>query len=127
MHSCLSAADILRLVFECIEDRPTLCALAITCRTFNEPATDLIWETLDAVEPILQHLPSARFVTEKGSFYDQRYLVLSHPLSDSDWSIIRQLSSRVRRFHTSFNHVPSSDFADNDVPEWFAFLASPLT
>ncbi|KAI5987413.1 hypothetical protein EDC04DRAFT_2614816 [Pisolithus marmoratus] len=122
MHRCLSVYDILQLVFRCIEDRPTLCALAITCRTFNEPATDLIWQTLDAVGTYLAASSSARQGDTTKSSTTNRELVLSHPLSDSDWSIIRRLSSRVRRFRTSF---PAPQFADNDVPQWFMFLASP--
>ncbi|KAI6007680.1 hypothetical protein F5J12DRAFT_720365 [Pisolithus orientalis] len=102
MHPCLCVDEILRVVFRCIEDRSTWCALARTCRAFTEPATDLIWETLTAVEPILQHLPSAR--TERLGFGDRgRCLALSRPLSDDDWSIIRRLSSRVHRLHTLFN------------------------
>lgn len=125
MHPCLSVDEILRLIFRCVEVRPTLCALARTCRTFNEPATDLIWETLTAVEPILQHLPSARFVAKEGSVTDSvQYLVLSDLLSENDWNTIRRLSSRVRRFYTSFVDV-GPDYVHNDVPLWFGSLASP--
>ncbi|KAI6011302.1 hypothetical protein EDC04DRAFT_2766369 [Pisolithus marmoratus] len=68
MHPCLSVDEVLRLTFRFIDDRgSTLCALAGTCRTFHEPAMDLIWETLTTIKPVLLNLPSARMVsTEDG-------------------------------------------------------------
>ncbi|KAI6143728.1 hypothetical protein BKA82DRAFT_4182809 [Pisolithus tinctorius] len=122
MHPCLRVDEILRLVFRCVEGRSTLCALARTCRTFNEPAMDLIWETLTAMEPILQHLSSASLVEKRA----ESYFALSRPLSDDDWSIIRRLSSRVRRLHFFLKkNVPLHDDIDNDVPQWFRLLTSP--
>ncbi|KAI6041624.1 hypothetical protein EDC04DRAFT_1223582 [Pisolithus marmoratus] len=122
MHPCLCVDEILRLVFRCIEDRSTLCALARTCRAFHNPATDLIWETLTAMEPILQHLSPARLVPKAtGS-----YIKLSHSLSDDDWNIVRRLSSCVRRFHIVLEqHVPLHGAITNAVPQWFCFLTSP--
>ncbi|KAI6140666.1 hypothetical protein BKA82DRAFT_4449771 [Pisolithus tinctorius] len=122
MHSCLCVDEILRLVFRCTEGRQTLCALARTCRAFNVPATDLIWETLEAVEPILQNLSSAKIMTDTCN--NRQYLTLG-ALSDNDWNTVRRLSSRVRRFHTFFNAVPLDHGYVMGVPEWFRFLASP--
>lgn len=121
MHSCLCVDEILRLVFRCTEGRQTLCALARTCRAFNVPATDLIWETLEAVEPILQNLSSARIMTN--TWHNHQYLTLG-ALSDDDWNTVRRLSSRVRRFHTFFNAVPLDCDYVVGVPKWFRFLAS---
>lgn len=122
MHSCLCIDEILRLVFRCTEGRQTLCALARTCRAFNVPATDLIWETLEAVEPILQNLSSANIMTD--TWNNRQYLTLG-ALSDDDWNTVRRLSSRVRRFHTFFNAVPLDHDYVVGVPEWFRFLTSP--
>ena len=54
MHPCLTIDEILRNIFGCTKERRTLCAVAQTCRTFNGPATDLIWETLTDLRPVLQ-------------------------------------------------------------------------
>ncbi|KAI6126551.1 hypothetical protein F5141DRAFT_1081657 [Pisolithus sp. B1] len=122
MHLCLCVDEILRQVFRCIESRSTLCVLARTCRTFYNPAADQIWETLTAVEPMLQHLSSARLVKKKAG----SYLALLHPLSDDDWNTIRRLSSHVRRLHITLErNVPSHDAVNDAVPQWFCLLASP--
>ncbi|KIO01589.1 hypothetical protein M404DRAFT_727710 [Pisolithus tinctorius Marx 270] len=132
MHPCLRVYDILQLIFRCVEDRSTLCALARTCRTFNEPATALIWETLTAMEPILSQLSSARIVSTRKyidsdyeTYLDDRYLELSRPLTDNDWNIIRRLSSRVRRFHLTCIPIPRDDYADDNISQRFHLLASP--
>ncbi|KAI6011288.1 hypothetical protein EDC04DRAFT_2905573 [Pisolithus marmoratus] len=83
-------------------------------RAFHEPAMDLIWETLTAVDLTLQNLSSARIVSEGRN----TRVTLSRPLSDNDWNTVRRLSSRVRRLHTFIN--PSAPY----VP-WFGCLTSP--
>lgn len=122
MHFCLRLDEILREVFRCIESRSTLCVLARTCSVFYKPATDQIWETLTAIEPILQHLSPASLVEKRtGS-----YFALLHPLSGDDWNIIRRLSSRVRRLHITLeNNVPSHDDVNDTVSQWFCLLTSP--
>ncbi|KAI6018370.1 hypothetical protein EDC04DRAFT_453299 [Pisolithus marmoratus] len=118
MHPCLSVDEILRLIFGFIDDRgSTLCALARTCRTFHEPAMDLIWETLTTFEPVLLNLPSARILST-----EDRCLTLSRPLSDNDWNVVRRRSSHVRRLHTFVDLEPHYLYA---VPPWFSFLTSP--
>lgn len=135
MHPCLLVDDILRLVFQYIEDRTTLCALARTCRTFNEPASDLIWETLSNVKLIMQNLscewnscegrypvtPYYKLLPSCGQVetHHQQYLTQSRLLSDNDWSIVRRIPSHVRRLH--FHPFPII----GDIPPWFSFLTSP--
>ncbi|KAI6163489.1 hypothetical protein EDD17DRAFT_473673 [Pisolithus thermaeus] len=124
MHHCLCVDEILREIFRCIERRSTLCVLARTCRTFYNPATDQIWETLTAMEPILRHLSPARLVKdpESGSYY----LALLHPPSEDDWNTIRRLSSRVRKLHILLGRrVPLRDAVNDAAPQWFHHLASP--
>ncbi|KAI6007662.1 hypothetical protein F5J12DRAFT_829713 [Pisolithus orientalis] len=84
MHLCLCVDDILRLVFRCIEDRSTLCALARICRTFKEPAVDLIWETLTAVEPILQASPFCEWATDGSTWYYHVHSVTMTGTSSGD-------------------------------------------
>ncbi|KIN93272.1 hypothetical protein M404DRAFT_528112 [Pisolithus tinctorius Marx 270] len=106
--------------------------LRVTCRTFKEPATGLIWETLTAMEPILSQLSSARIVStieyidsKCMQYMGDRYLGLSRPLTDNDWNIIRRFSSRVRRFHVSCVPIPCDDYANDNISQWFDLLASP--
>ncbi|KAI5990629.1 hypothetical protein EDD15DRAFT_2197939 [Pisolithus albus] len=122
MHLCLYLDEILREIFRCIESCSTLCVLARTCRAFRKPATDQIWETLTAMEPIFQYLSSTMLV-EKGT---GSYFALLHPLSGDGWNIIRRFSSRVHRLHITLeSNVPSHDAVNDATPQWFCFLASP--
>ena len=59
MHHCLEIDEVLRHMFAYIDDGATLYALSRTCHTFREPATDLIWETLTDLLPMLAQLPCA--------------------------------------------------------------------
>ncbi|KAI6006819.1 hypothetical protein EDD15DRAFT_2207156 [Pisolithus albus] len=92
-----------------------LVALARTCRTFNEPASDLIWETLSNMKLIMQNL-SCEWNSCEGRYL---YPTQSRLLSDNDWSIVRRISSHVRRLH--FYPFPII----GDVAPWFSFLTSP--
>lgn len=104
--------EILRIVFRYIENPMTLCALARTCRTFNEPASDLVWETLDDLELITRNLSCGRISCEGKHSRSQ-------PLDHNDWDIVRRISSHVRRLH--FYPFP----IDHDVHPWFSVLTSP--
>ncbi|KAI5995067.1 hypothetical protein EDD15DRAFT_713026 [Pisolithus albus] len=109
MHPCLMVDEILRVVFRYIEDRMTWCALARTCRTFNEPASDLIWETLVYLPLITRNLSCERISCEG-----------KHPpLNDNDWDVVRRISSHVRRLHLYPFPI------DDDVHPWFSILTSP--
>lgn len=121
MHHCLRTDEILREIFQCIESRPTLCALAKTCRMFYDPAMDQIWETLTAIEPaVLERLSSATSVTNSTGSYP----ALLHPLSDDDRDTIQRLSSRVRRLHINLRIILPR-FDETDVsPQWVYQLAS---
>lgn len=107
--------EILRVIFRYIEDRMTLCALARTCRTFNEPASDLIWETLANLQLITRNLSCERILCEG----KHPRLTRSQPLNDNDWDIVRSISSHVRRLH--FYPFP----IDDDVHPWFSVLTPP--
>ncbi|KAG1791798.1 uncharacterized protein BJ212DRAFT_1293645 [Suillus subaureus] len=39
--------------------RKTLLALALTCKSFTEPALDLLWRHLDRLEPLIRCLPQS--------------------------------------------------------------------
>lgn len=61
MHICLLPPEILLQVFAIYQEdyrgsRATLASLARTCKTFKEPALDILWQELDELEPILSCL-----------------------------------------------------------------------
>jgi hypothetical protein len=63
-HICLLPAEILCEIFTIIREdrfkpnsRRTVAALARTCRTFQEPALDVLWRDIKGFEPLLSCLP----------------------------------------------------------------------
>ncbi|KAG1735048.1 hypothetical protein EDB19DRAFT_1725777 [Suillus lakei] len=77
MHSCLQIYEVLRNIFSVLNDyeditldvqqlsgvngvhvrRQTLARLARTCRTFSEPALDVLWAHIDTLSPVVACLP----------------------------------------------------------------------
>ena len=48
-----------------------LSALARTCRTFKEPALDVLWENLDDLSPLVRCVPEASFeLCMENEFHD---------------------------------------------------------
>jgi hypothetical protein len=73
MHISLLATEILLHIFAIIHDdfgrdsRTILAALARTCRTFKEPALDMLWRNIDGLKPIVSCMPELAVVqTEEG-------------------------------------------------------------
>ena len=65
MHHTLEIQDILSNIFhhfflpESHTAAHDLAALARTCRTFKEPALDVLWRTLNNLSPLARCLPEA--------------------------------------------------------------------
>ena len=62
MHTCLQVADIVEHFVEhlCVEGRYRkgwLIHMALTCRTFYEPAMDILWRELDDFLLLLKCFP----------------------------------------------------------------------
>ncbi|KAG6328550.1 hypothetical protein ID866_10539, partial [Astraeus odoratus] len=87
MHPHILLNRILRHIFAFIDKRSDLCALARTCRTFNGPATDSLWETLTEISPILQQLSCIEH-----KYNGTPYIV--RELTPEDWQVFRKLSQR---------------------------------
>ncbi|OAX35286.1 hypothetical protein K503DRAFT_697250 [Rhizopogon vinicolor AM-OR11-026] len=68
VHVCLLPTEILLVVFTIIREEPgtrdslkrdtnSIAALARTCRTFKEPALDVLWENISGIKPLISFLP----------------------------------------------------------------------
>ncbi|KAF8062194.1 hypothetical protein FPV67DRAFT_1672675 [Lyophyllum atratum] len=123
MHSCLKIPEILCTIFQNVIDRQdwkapfsgsaTLLNLALTCKLFKEPALDVLWHTIQTLEPLIRCLPadairltnSSRFQRlgdnpepedlERSSDPHIR-LRLTRNISSSDGYTIQKYSSKVR-------------------------------
>ena len=62
MHRCLAVYDVVLAIFDQLADdedlsdaeAAVLAALAITCKAFQEPALDLLWRSMRALEPVVR-------------------------------------------------------------------------
>jgi F-box-like len=62
MHHCLIISEILLKIFDFLYDddpcrRAPLARLALTCRTFHDPASELLWSYLPSLHPLVKCLP----------------------------------------------------------------------
>ncbi|KAG0707383.1 hypothetical protein DFH29DRAFT_897164 [Suillus ampliporus] len=99
MHVCLLPTEILRDIFSIDADcsqvsrLATLAALARTCRTFKEPALDILWEDIAGFQPLISCLPGG--ISGRDT---QGKLTLKRPILNGEWRIIRQYAQRIRSF-----------------------------
>ncbi|KAG1892339.1 hypothetical protein F4604DRAFT_1565242 [Suillus subluteus] len=113
MHICLLPTETLHHIFTTIyEDsipisRATFAALARTCRTFKEPALDMLWKRLDGFESLILCLPeSVRKRNVQGK------LTLNRPPLSREWRIVCQYAQRIR--FLSISHM-ALDIIDDRV------------
>ncbi|OAX38826.1 hypothetical protein K503DRAFT_132633 [Rhizopogon vinicolor AM-OR11-026] len=99
VHICLLPAEILLVIFTIIREEPrthdslkqkTIAALARTCRTFKEPALDVLWKNINGIKPLLSFLPEG-VVTETVD----RQLTLRRPLFTAEWKLFTQYARRI--------------------------------
>ncbi|EIW78600.1 hypothetical protein CONPUDRAFT_167580 [Coniophora puteana RWD-64-598 SS2] len=117
MHHVLTNLEVLHKIFSSLQDekgkefgehtitrRSTLARLARTCRTFQEPALDTLWEHLTSADPLLKLLP------EKSISYRPWLLANEHRnkgaeaflqgagrvLVRADWDLFKTYARRVR-------------------------------
>lgn len=60
--SALDNPTILGQIFEHLHPNSTLLDAALTCRTFRDPALNVLWRSLDTLLPLLKLLPSFKLV-----------------------------------------------------------------
>ncbi|KAG1815521.1 uncharacterized protein BJ212DRAFT_1357095 [Suillus subaureus] len=130
MHICLLPTEILFRIFTTIygdttsmyEDsitisRATLATLARTCRTFKEPALDILWKHLDGFEPLVLCLPeSVRNRDVQGK------LTLKRPPFIREWRIVCQYAQRI---HFLSIDQTSLDIIDDRVIQTLMFALPP--
>ncbi|KAH0827379.1 hypothetical protein J3R83DRAFT_4032 [Lanmaoa asiatica] len=105
MHHALRLEEILLNIFgHCYPPSPTsrqrasratadLASLARTCRTFKEPALDVLWTELVNLSPLARCLPEASHRIYTG---DTKWYSFSRPLRQAEWDTTRSYARRVR-------------------------------
>ncbi|KAH7906962.1 hypothetical protein BJ138DRAFT_1161333 [Hygrophoropsis aurantiaca] len=109
MHRCLKLQEILRIIFEyslpvkkagngreVSKDTPSLARLARTCRTFQDPALDVLYAGLKSIEPLFLCIPDF-IVTRESKIFDYTFEhEPSRQMTTEDWETFLRYSSRVR-------------------------------
>ncbi|KAG9316225.1 hypothetical protein JVU11DRAFT_2252 [Chiua virens] len=70
-----------------------LAALARTCRTFKEPALDVLWTELPNLSPLARCLPEASHRIHPSHSWLYSF---TRPLEQAEWDILRGYTRRVR-------------------------------
>ncbi|KAF8134933.1 hypothetical protein EV363DRAFT_1256796, partial [Boletus edulis] len=100
MHHALEIEEILLNIFDHCDytpgdwryrDKPTLASLARTCRTFKEPALNLLWEELVHLSPLAQCLPEASHFINDEALYS-----FSRPLTQTEWDTLQSYTCRIQ-------------------------------
>ncbi|OAX31966.1 hypothetical protein K503DRAFT_870402 [Rhizopogon vinicolor AM-OR11-026] len=126
VHVCLLPTEILLVVFTIIREEPgtrdslkrdtnSIAALARTCRTFKEPALDVLWENISGIKPLISFLPEGVI-----SRTAERKLSLRRPLSTVEWKIFAQ---NARRIHSLVINNCNLDEISEQVVE--ALVSTP--
>ncbi|OJA10044.1 hypothetical protein AZE42_07693 [Rhizopogon vesiculosus] len=96
VHVCLLPTEILLGIFTIIREEPgtrdslkreTIAALARTCKTFKEPALDVLWENISGIKPLISFLP-------EGVVSRTRNQKLKTSLR-GEWKIFAQYARRI--------------------------------
>ncbi|KAG2043389.1 hypothetical protein BDR03DRAFT_1087599 [Suillus americanus] len=113
MHPALRILEVIDIISSHTE-HGSLPALASTCRTFENPALNVLWRNLHSVGPLVKCLPSDLFGSDRGC------LVLQRPPDGKVWDTLfkvlahgfRTLTSGIEPAdHFSFLRGISFDFA----------------
>ncbi|KAG2064996.1 hypothetical protein BDR04DRAFT_1234763 [Suillus decipiens] len=125
MHLCLLPPEILLEIFSVCDFYSklpicccaTLASLARTCRTFKEPALDILWKRIEGFKPLIACIPEHVTKTDiRGR------VALKRPLLNEEWRLIIRYTQRIRFLRVVTTHL---DRIDNQVIQAFISAPSP--
>ncbi|KAF9650326.1 hypothetical protein BDM02DRAFT_3093348 [Thelephora ganbajun] len=109
--SVLRDVEATRKLLEIIRNTPngskTVARLARTCKTFNEPAMDVLWNELDSFLPLIGLFPG--YIMKRAR---RPGLGLAKMPVDADWKDLLLYADRVRKitYEEGAHNVPTSIF-----------------
>ncbi|KAF5361643.1 hypothetical protein D9758_007301 [Tetrapyrgos nigripes] len=137
MHHCLQVVEILQNIFKFLRadhdaQLGTLANLALTCRTFQEPALDALWWSISSLDPLRRLMPDDLWDRVENSELRQVSRRRIEPSDFIRWSFyvgrVRKICdwARMRDDHVQFPIFHSS--ADSHflaIPESYAIQFFP--
>ncbi|KAG9309975.1 hypothetical protein JVU11DRAFT_10009 [Chiua virens] len=104
MHRCLTIVEVQHAIFREVQGeyrgKAILARLARTCRTFNNAALDILWETLPSIRYLIRCLPTDLWKIPRHT----RKIIFQRAMSSSDWEIFFRCSSRIRSLSSALEH-----------------------
>ncbi|OAX35287.1 hypothetical protein K503DRAFT_378008 [Rhizopogon vinicolor AM-OR11-026] len=94
VHVCLLPTEILLVIFTIIREEPgtrdslkrkTIAALARTCRTFKEPALDVLWEKSVESSHLSHSCLKESFQEQRSESWNVRFLSCRSVVLSIDW------------------------------------------
>ncbi|KAH6909919.1 hypothetical protein BKA70DRAFT_1472350 [Coprinopsis sp. MPI-PUGE-AT-0042] len=110
-HPCLESRQIVHLICTQMgsprECRRDLASFAQTCRLVHQPATELLWEELDSLDPLLDIISDDLWRMEKSTSPDSygQIRTLNREFTIQDLDALRLRAARVRSLHVSYGHI----------------------
>ena len=83
MHPCLNLDEILRLLAHILVESgamATAVALALCCKSFEEPMLDELWGTQDRLTPLLESFPRDVWKGKGRTFVSPTEAFSPHPV-----------------------------------------------
>ncbi|KAH7925254.1 hypothetical protein BV22DRAFT_1034258 [Leucogyrophana mollusca] len=74
-------------------DGKTLASLARTCRSFHDPALDLLYADMTTLKPLIKCMPRDLWKET------EQELTFMRPMTHNDWNIFQRYARRVRRLY----------------------------
>jgi hypothetical protein len=71
MHHCLDIPELICIIFELVRacgSHRDIVALALTCKTFRDPALRTLWAKLPSFDPLVRCLPNDIWKEEVNEF-----------------------------------------------------------
>ncbi|KAL4243640.1 hypothetical protein ABKN59_011203 [Abortiporus biennis] len=108
MHPCLQIHEIFSVIAELASYTPyssvskgsphPVCALIRTCRTFYEPACDILWRNIPGLVPLFRLFPDELLQIDADDLFDYEQYMFTRIPTAHDWERFLHHSSRVRTF-----------------------------
>lgn len=135
MHACLQISEILQVIFANVTEvktsssvRPsytTLYHLALTCRTFREPALDALWAYIQTPDVLIMCLPqNARAQPVKWAAGGGMVRLIRRLVAD-DWATFQKYALRVRSFTFTKYDAKHHGLHESDALALFNSQSSP--
>ncbi|KAJ7466160.1 hypothetical protein B0H11DRAFT_59099 [Mycena galericulata] len=106
MHQSLRIPEIVSMICDESDTLQTLAALARTCKTFQNPALDLLWSSQTTFMNVLKCMPGEIWHWQDDPGPEEGTIVLTRPVLPGHWDRPLFYSRRVKffTFNTSHNY-----------------------